>query len=503
MLNINFDLLLSGLIGVFTINNMLAALLGSFAGSLIGVLPGLGPVAGIAIILPITYGLSPTTGLIMMAAIYYGAMYGGSTTAILLNLPGEEASVVTCIDGFELTKKGRAGAALTIVAVGSFVGGTVSVVGLMLFAPPLANLAILFGPAEFFALLAGGLIVFSRISGGSFSAGVFPMAVGLVLSNIGTEAVTGINRFTFGFDELLLGITLVPVAVGLFGASEIMLMVERFDRQVQPIRVKLREMWPTRSEWNRCWAPFIRGSAIGFVIGLLPGARTVMASFASYRLEKAISKYRHEFGHGAIEGVAGPETANNAAATSTMVPLLALGIPTGAVTALMFSALMVHNVQPGPLLMAQHPEIFFGVIMSMYVGNVILLILNVPLISVWVSLLRVPQNILLPAILLVSFVGSYSVNGSMLDLWLLLVFGAVGYILQKLHFTLAPMVIAIVLGPMIEKHLREGLTMSLGDVTILFNSPIAGTIWGLVLFLVTLNFWNGLVRRLLTFLKSF
>jgi putative tricarboxylic transport membrane protein len=228
-----------------------------------------------------------------------------------------------------------------------------------------------------------------------------------------------------------------------------------------------------------------------------------MASFASYRLEKAISKYRHEFGHGAIEGVAGPETANNAAATSTMVPLLALGIPTGAVTALMFSALMVHNVQPGPLLMAQHPEIFFGVIMSMYVGNVILLILNVPLISVWVSLLRVPQNILLPAILLVSFVGSYSVNGSMLDLWLLLVFGAVGYILQKLDFTLAPMVIAIVLGPMIEKHLREGLTMSLGDITIFFNSPIAASIWAVVLFLVTLNFWNGLLKRLLTFLKSF
>lgn len=482
--------ILQGLIGALTYQNLFAALAGALAGSLIGVLPGLGPVAGIAILLPISYGLSPTTGLIMMAAIYYGAMYGGSTTAILLNLPGEEASVVTCIDGFKMTKKGRAGAALTIVAVGSFIGGTAAVIGVMLFSPPLAKFAIVFGPAEFFALLTGGLVIFSRIAGGTLAAGIFPMSVGLVLSTVGTEAITGLNRFTFGLDDLLLGITLVSFAVGLFGVSEIMSMVENFEDQVKPIKVKLRDMWPTRKEWRRTWAPYARGSVLGFVIGLLPGARTVMASFISYRLEKAISPHRHEFGEGAVEGVAGPETANNAAATSTMVPLLALGIPTGAVTALMYSALLVHDVQPGPLLMSQHPEIFFGVIMSMYVGNVILLILNVPLIGLWVSLLRIPQHVFLPVILLLAFIGSYSVNSAMLDLWLLPVFAIVGYVFRKLDFTLAPMVIALVLGPMIEKHLREGLVMSLGDASVFYTSPIAIAIWVLVFIVVTLGFWQ-------------
>ena len=497
----SLNLILQGLISVFTYQNLFAALAGALAGSLIGVLPGLGPVAGIAILLPISYGLPPATGLIMMAAIYYGAMYGGSTTAILINLPGEEASVVTCIDGYKLTKKGRAGAALTIVAVGSFIGGTISVIGVMLFSPPLAKLAIVFGPAEFFALLTGGLVIFSRIAGGTVAAGIFPMAIGLVLSTIGTESITGLNRFTFGFDDLLLGITLVPLAVGLFGVSEIMSMVESFKDQVKPLKVRVRDMWPTRTEWRRSWAPFARGSTLGFLIGLLPGARTVMASFVSYRLEKAVSRHSHEFGEGAIEGVAGPETANNAAATSTMVPLLALGIPTGAVTALMYAALLVHDVQPGPLLMAQHPEIFYGVILSMYVGNVILLILNVPLIGVWVSLLRIPQHIFLPMILLLAFIGSYSVNSSMLDIWLLPLFGIVGYVLRRFDFTLAPMVIALVLGPMIEKHMREGLIMSLGEVSVFYSSPIAIAIWICVLIVMTLGFWGRVVKRLLFMLR--
>ncbi len=478
---------LYGLGVALTFNNLLAALAGALAGTLIGVLPGLGPTAGIAMILPLSYSLDPTSGLIMMAGMFYGAMYGGSTTAILVNMPGESASVITCIDGYKLTKKGRAGAVLTIVAAGSFVGGVVSVIGVMLFAPALAQLGLLFGPAEFFALTAGGLLLFSRISGGSLAAGIFPMAVGLMLSTVGQELVTGQDRFTFGISDLTLGVELVALVVGLYGITEIMSVIASMQKQVKPLPVRLRDMFPTKQEWKRSVAPFGRGTALGFIFGLLPGPSATMASFASYRLEKGVSKYKEELGQGAIEGVAGPETANNAAATSSMVPLLALGIPFGSVTALMLAAMMVHGVQPGPMMITQHPEVFWGVIASMLIGNAMLLILNVPLISVWVSLLRVPSHIFLPIILMVATIGCYSVRNSMVDVYMLLLVAFVGFGLTKLNFQLAPMVVGVVLGPLIEKHLREGLFMSLGDVSVFYTSPLAIGIWTLVILVLLLG----------------
>jgi putative tricarboxylic transport membrane protein len=490
------DGLLYGLHLTLMWQNLLAAFAGALAGTAIGVLPGLGPIAGVAIVMPITYALTPTAGLIMMAGIFYGAMYGGSTTAILINMPGETASVVTCIDGYKMTNKGRAGAVLCIVAVGSFIGGTLAVIGVMLFAPRLAQFGILFGPAEFFALTAGGLLLLTRISGGSLASGLFPMAIGLALSTIGQEAVTAQNRFTFGFNDLTEGVALVSLVVGLYGLAEIMCVVESLESQVKPIGVRVRDMMPTRTEWRRSWAPYGRGTLVGFFFGLIPGPCGVLSSFASYRLEKAVSKYRAEIGEGAVEGVAGPETANNAAATASMVPLLALGIPFAPITALMMSSMMVHGVQPGPLLVTQHPEIFWGVIASMYIGNVMLLILNVPMIGIWVSLLRIPQHIFLPVILLVAIIGSYSVNNSMLDLYVLFLLGIIGYVLRKFDFHLAPMVVGVVLGPLIEKHLREGLFMSRGDMAVFYSSPIAIGIWLVVLVAMTLGILRPLLARL-------
>jgi putative tricarboxylic transport membrane protein len=488
--------LLHGLGVVFTLQNLLAAFFGALAGTALGVLPGLGPVAGVAILLPITFTFPPTAGLIMMAGIYYGAQYGGSTTAILVNMPGESSSVVTCIDGYKLTKRGRAGGVLSIVAIGSFIGGTVSVIGVMLFSPALAQLGILFGPAEFFALTAGGLLLLSRISGGSFAAGILPMALGMVLSTIGEEAVTAMNRFTFGFNDLSQGIDLVPLVVGLYGVTEIMFLVERIKSQPLPVPVRLRDMLPTRAELRRSWAPFGRGTIVGFIFGLLPGPSATLSSFASYRLEKGVSKYRDEIGEGAIEGVAGPETANNAAATSSMVPLLSLGMPFGAITALMMAAMMVYGVQPGPLLMTDHPEIFWGVIASMLVGNVMLLALNIPMISVWVSLLRIPSHILLTMILLVAVIGSYSVRNSMLDVYVLLFIGVIGYVFRKLDFQLAPLVVGVVLGPLIEKHMREALFMNRGDLLVYISSPIAAVIWILVILVMVPQIKDSLLRKL-------
>jgi putative tricarboxylic transport membrane protein len=488
--------LLHGLGVVFTLQNLLAAFFGALAGTALGVLPGLGPVAGVAILLPITFTFPPTAGLIMMAGIYYGAQYGGSTTAILVNMPGESSSVVTCIDGYKLTKRGRAGGVLSIVAIGSFIGGTVSVIGVMLFSPALAQLGILFGPAEFFALTAGGLLLLSRISGGSFAAGILPMALGMVLSTIGEEAVTAMNRFTFGFNDLSQGIDLVPLVVGLYGVTEIMFLVERIKSQPLPVPVRLRDMLPTRAELRRSWAPFGRGTIVGFIFGLLPGPSATLSSFASYRLEKGVSKYRDEIGEGAIEGVAGPETANNAAATSSMVPLLSLGMPFGAITALMMAAMMVYGVQPGPLLMTDHPEIFWGVIASMLVGNVMLLALNIPMISVWVSLLRIPSHILLTMILLVAVIGAYSVRNSMLDVYVLLFIGVIGYVFRKLDFQLAPLVVGVVLGPLIEKHMREALFMNRGDLLVYISSPIAAVIWILVILVMVPQIKDSLLRKL-------
>src|SRR6478609_1746490 len=414
--------LLYGLSVAATPANLLAAFAGAFAGTAIGVLPGLGPVAGVALILPLTFSLDPTAGLIMMAGIFYGSMYGGSTTAILLNIPGESASVVTAIDGYQLAKKGRAGATLTIVAVGSFVGGTLAVIGVMMFSSLLAKVAILFGPAEFFALTAGGLVVMSRISGGTLASALLPMTLGLILGTVGQEAVTGETRFTFGIPDLAEGVSLVPVVVGLYGFAELMLLVEdRAHAANKPQSVKMRELLPTRTEWKRAVPSWLRGTFLGFLFGLVPGPAATLASFASYRLEKATSKYGAEIGSGAIEGVAGPEAANNAAATASLVPLLALGIPFTPIAALMISAMLVQSV-----------------------------------------------------------IGTYSVRNSIFDIWVLLGAGVLGYFFNKMKFKLAPLVVGLILGPNIEKHFREALFLSQGDPWIYVESPIAITVWLLV-----------------------
>jgi putative tricarboxylic transport membrane protein len=481
--------LIYGLGVAITPANLLAAFAGAFAGTAIGVLPGLGPVAGVALILPMTFSLDPTAGLIMMAGIFYGSMYGGSTTAILLNIPGESASVVTAIDGYQLAKKGRAGATLTIVAVGSFVGGTIAVVGVMLFSSVLSKVAILFGPAEFFALTAGGLIVMSRISGGTLASALLPMTLGLLLGTIGQEAVTGETRFTFDIPDLAEGVSLVPIVVGLYGFSELMLLIEdKLSAANAPQKVTMRELLPTREEWKRAVPSWLRGTGLGFLFGLVPGPAATLSSFAAYRLEKATSKYASEIGTGAIEGVAGPEAANNSAATASLVPLLALGIPFTPIAALMISAMLVQGIQPGPLLMTQHPDIFWGLIASAYIGNVMLLLLNIPMVGVWVSLLRIPHYLFIPMLLVLSVIGAYSVRNSMFDVWVLLASGVVGYILNKTRFQLAPLVVGLILGPNIEKHFREGLFLSQGDLSIFWESPIALIVWALVAIILIAGF---------------
>ncbi|HEY8369502.1 MAG TPA: tripartite tricarboxylate transporter permease, partial [Thermodesulfobacteriota bacterium] len=341
------------------------------------------------------------------------------------------------------------------------------------------------------------LLILSRISGGSFAAGVFPMAIGLALSTVGEEPVTAQNRFTFGVNDLRQGVEIAALVVGLYGLAEIMSVVEELERRPKPLGVSLREMLPTRDEIRRALAPYGRGTVLGFIFGLLPGPSATLSSFASYRLEKAVSRYRHEIGHGAIEGVAGPETSNNAAATSSMAPLLALGIPFGASTALMLAALMVHGVQPGPLLLSNHPEVFWGVIASLLIGNVVLLFLNIPLIGVWVSLLRIPYHVFLPVILILTAIGSYSVRNSMLDVYVFLLLGCIGYVLRKFDFELAPLVVGFVLGPLIEKHMREALFMSLGDVSVFYESPIAVGIWASVLLILAFGAQRAMFRRLL------
>lgn len=476
---------LNGLMHGFSVaaswGNLFAALMGAVMGTAVGVLPGLGPVGGAALILPLTFMLDPTAGLIMMAGIYYGSMYGGSTTSILLNIPGEAPSIVTAIDGYKMTLKGRAGAALTLTAVASFLGGTLAIIGVMLFSPWLSGMALAFGPGEFFALTTGGLLLLARITGGSFASGLLPMALGLMLATVGTEAVTGYDRFTFGIRELSLGVSLVPVVIGAYGIAEILSMAEQYHTRQRAPSVPLRELLPTRTEWRRSGAPAMRGTLIGFFFGLLPGPSATLSAFASYRVEKGVSRYRHELGQGAVEGIVGPEAANNAAATSSLVPLLALGLPFSAVGALMIASMMVQGIQPGPLLIMQHPDIFWGVIASCYIGNVILMVLNIPMVGIWVKLLQTPTHVLIGLIVLVSSIGAFSINNATFDIYVLITMGIIGYLLKKLGFQLAPMVVALMLGPVIEKNFREAMFMSRGSASVFWESGISIGIWAAVL----------------------
>jgi putative tricarboxylic transport membrane protein len=455
--------------------NLFYCALGVLLGTIVGVLPGIGPLGGITILLPTTFGMEPVSAIIMLAGIYYGAMYGGSTTSILVNIPGEAASVVTCFDGYQMARKGRAGPALSIAAFGSYIAGTLSVLGLMLLAPLLAALALRFGPPEQFSLMVLGLVILAYMGTGSVLKALMMIVLGLALAAVGIDHLSGFTRFTHGRVELGDGISFLAVAMGLFGVAEILTNVEQtVVRDV--IKPKLSTLLPTRDDWKHSLGPIGRGSVVGFLIGILPGAAHIISTFVSYAMEKRLSGRPEEFGTGRIEGVAGPEAANNAATGGAMIPFLALGIPSSPATATMMVALLIHGVKPGPVLMEQRPEVFWGLIASMYIGNVMLLILNLPLIGIWVRLVRIRYEILGPATLFFAFIGVYAIDLNPFDVYVMIVSGMVGYLLRKLRFPEGPLILGLVLGPLLEEQVRRSLTLSLGDPTIFVARPISGTI---------------------------
>jgi putative tricarboxylic transport membrane protein len=475
--------LLEGFRVALSLKNIYLCFIGCLWGTMVGVLPGIGPLAGIALLIPATFGMDATGAIIMLAGIYYGAMYGGSTTSILMNIPGESASVVTCIDGYQMTRKGRGGAALFIAAWGSWIGGTLGIVGLMFLAPFLANFAVKFGPPEMFAVLLIAFILLGSLGKSSFFKTVPMIFLGLLIGTIGMDPLTGAMRFTHGIKDLYDGIGFIPVAMGAFGIGEILTSTE--ESLVRTVhRVKLRELLPSREELRASWGPILRGTGIGFFIGLLPGSAHVLSSFTSYAVEKRLAKRPEEFGSGRIEGVAGPETANNAASQSAMIPFLGLGIPTGPATAVMMIALLIHGVRPGPLFISEQPQVFWSLVASMYIGNVILIILNLPLVGIFINLLRVPFRILFPLILLICLIGTYTVNSSTVELVILLSCGVLGYVFRKLDFDIAPFILAIIIGPTLENAFRWSLMRSAGSFAIFAQSPIAAvliTLSGLLL----------------------
>ena len=463
--------------------NLIFCFIGVLIGTLVGVLPGLGPVAAISLLLPTTFHLTPVSAIIMLAGIYYGAMYGGSTTSILVNIPGEAASVVTCLDGYKMARQGRAGPALGIAAFGSFIAGTIGVIGLMLIAPPLAEIALKFGPPEYFSLMIMGLTVLTFLASGPMWKALLMAAFGLFLGCIGMDTMMGATRFTCDIIELSDGIGLVPVVMGLFGISEVMLNVEQsMERSI--FKTKIKNLLPTLKDWTDSMPAILRGTGIGFFLGVLPGGGAVISSFVSYAVEKKVSKHPEKFGTGVIEGVAGPESANNAATAGAFIPLLTLGIPANSVMAILLGAMMIHGMQPGPMLVKEQPGLFWGAITSMYLGNVMLLILNLPLIGLWVKILKVPYPILFPLILLFCLVGAYSLNNSVVEVLIMVIFGLIGYLLRKFQYEAAPLVLALVLGPMLETALRRSLLLSAGDPTIFLTRPISAVLMVTALFLL-------------------
>ncbi len=456
-----------------TLTNLLYCFAGVFIGTLIGVLPGIGPPGAIALLLPVSFGINPISAVIMLAGIYYGAQYGGSTTSILVNIPGESASVITCLDGYRMARAGRAGPALGIAAFGSFIAGTLGLVLLMLLALPLSTLALRFGPPEYMALMILGLTILTYLAQGSTLKAIIMALAGFGLSQIGTDTITGHMRFTFGVMELDDGVGLIPLVMGLFGISEVLENIgETSGRDL--FQTSIKGLLPNRQDWRDSLGAIFRGTVLGFFLGILPGAGAILSSFVAYAVEKKVSRHPERFGNGAIEGVAAPESANNAATAGAFIPLFTLGIPSNAVTALLLAALMIHGLVPGPILMKQHPEVFWGTVISMYVGNVLLLVLNLPLIGLWVRVLRVPRYILFPFIIFFCLIGSYSVNNSIFDVFVMLLFGVFGYFLRKFRYEPAPLVLAFILEPMLENALRQSLIMSEGSFAIFIQRPIAG-----------------------------
>jgi TctA family transporter len=457
----------------FTGQNLLYCFLGCFLGTLIGVLPGIGPVATIAMLLPITFNLPPIAALIMLAGIYYGASYGGSTTAILVNLPGESSSVVTCIDGYKMGQQGRAGPALAIAAIGSFFAGTVGTILIALFGPPLAELAFEFGAAEYFSMMILGLVAAVVLAHGNLVKAIAMIIVGLLFGLVGTDVNSGIARYSFGISELTDGIGFVSVAMGMFGFGEIISNLEQKAAEREVTNTKVGSLMPTPEDIRMSIGPIIRGTAIGTIFGILPGSHTVIAAFSSYTLEKKLAKDPSRFGKGAIEGVAGPESANNAAAQTCFIPLLTLGIPTGAVMALMVGAMTIQGIAPGPQVMTQKPDLFWGMIASMWIGNAMLVILNLPLISLWVKFLQIPYRLLFPGICLFCCIGAYSLNNSPMEVYLAAMFGFFGYFASKWECEAAPLLLGFVLGPLMEENLRRAMLISRGDPIVFITRPIS------------------------------
>ena len=476
--------LILGFSVAFTPIHLVYALIGVLLGTLIGVLPGIGPVATIAMLLPITFNLSPVAALIMLAGIYYGAQYGGSTTAILVNLPGEAASVVTCLDGYQMARRGRAGPALATAALGSFFAGCVATLVIAVAAPPLAEVALKFGPAEYFSLMVLGLVAATVLAHGSLIKAIAMVILGLLLGLIGTDVNSGVLRFTFNIPELSDGIGFVIVAMGMFGTAEIIANLEQGERR-EVFTGKVKNLFPTKEDWKRIWAPILRGTALGSFLGILPGGGALLASFGAYTLEKKVSNHPEEFGKGAIEGVAGPEAANNAGAQTSFIPMLTLGIPGNAVMALMIGALMIQGIAPGPQVMNEKPELFWGLIASMWIGNAFLVILNLPLIGMWIKLLTVPYRYLYPSILVFMAIGVFSLSNNPFDVLIMAIFGVLGYVCVKLECEPAPMILGFILGPLMEENLRRAMLLSRGDPTVFVTKPIsAGFIVASVILLV-------------------
>jgi putative tricarboxylic transport membrane protein len=471
----SFQHLINGFGIATTFQNLSYCLIGAIVGTIVGVLPGLGPIAGIALLIPATFGLNATSAIIMLAGIYYGAMYGGSTTSILLNVPGETASVITCIDGYQMAQKGKAGPALAICAIGSFIAGTIGIFGLVFLAPPLAEAALAFGPPEYFSLMVFGFIVLSNVTGASLLKSLMMSIVGLIIGTMGIDPVSGDPRFTFGSIPLLGGIEFVAVAIGLFGIGEVLTNVEKpqelLDEKV--LVPRLRELYPSVQDLKKSFFPILRGTGIGFGVGLVPGPAPVIATYASYMVEKKVSRHPEEFGKGAIEGVAGPESANNSACQAAFIPLFVLGIPFAPPTAILLGALLIHGVNPGPMMISQHPELFWGVIASMYIGNFVLLLLNLPFVPLFANILRIPKRILLPLVILFCITGMYTVNNSVFDIWMMLLFGGLGFIMRKWAYEGAPLLLALVLGPKLEVAFRQSLMISHGNFGIFIDRPVS------------------------------
>lgn len=493
------DLLLSNLTFGFKVAlepiNLLYCFVGVTFGTLIGVLPGIGPPGAIALLLPFTFGLPAVTGIITLGGIYYGAMYGGSTTSILVNIPGEAASVVTCIDGHQMALKGRAGPALSISAIGSLLGGTVGIVLLMFLCLPLAGWALKFGPPEYVGLMVLGLSLVSYLSEGTTLKAWIMAIVGVILGTFGPDPQGGKLRFTFGITDLSDGVELVAMAMGYFGISEVLVSMETpIKKMLLEAKIKMRDLYPTLKDFRKSFAPMLRGTLLGFCLGCLPGGGPVISSFASYAVEKKVSKHPEEFGKGAIEGVAGPETANNAATSGCFVPLLALGIPSNVNMALILGALIVHGISPGPLLISEHPEIFWGTVASMYIGNIMLVILNLPLVGIWVKILKIPDRILFPLIILFCLIGVYTVNNKAFDVLVMLIFGVMAYVLRRYGYDGGPLILAFCLGPMLESAFYQSMILSNGELSIFYTRPISAIVLSISFALIMLSVIRSLFK---------